>query len=333
MNLKSVTTWHGRPARVLRPNHGRAAHATAFWKPLLGVILLLGVASTSHAAAPPPTSQPVPPILGPLQAKITLRDYQFKGAVLSFRTDQPITDEQWKAIDALNIHNVRCGGKGVDDAAIARLVKLDLEGLGLDGAVITDEACKSIAEMKSLRILGVGHTVLGKNGFTGSGFAYLKSLPKLEKIGFGGTTGGDEAMNAIGEITQLKEFSSWHTHFTTASNGAFRKLVNLTKLTIGNSMPAWNGKPRQLSLTDSTLDDISQMPALEDLTLMQASFTLPALEKLKALPKLKTLKFDNVNVEPADIQKLRTELPNVKITYSPLTDDQKTKLQDFLTHK
>lgn len=305
-------------------------------KPICPILVALGamLAFSNCLAAPAaPTSQPVPAVLEPLQAKISLRDYQFKGTVLSFRAETPITDEQWKAIEDLGIHFMRCGGKGVDDAAVARMVKLNLEGLGLDGSTMTDDGCKYLAEMKSLRVLGVGHTTLGKNGFQGSGLAHLKSLPNLEKLGFGGTGAGDDAMNAIGELNQLKEFSSWHTHFTTASNGAFRKLVHLTKLTIGNSMPAWNGKPRQLSLTDSTLDDISQMPALEDLTLMQAHFTLPALEKLKALPKLKTLRLDNVDVAPADIEKLRAELPNVKITYSPLTDDQKAKLQDFLTHK
>jgi hypothetical protein len=293
---------------------------------MLTIALML---STLHAA--PPAEPPVPAVLEPLKAKVG-KHYAFKGTVLSFRAEQSITEEQWKAIEGLGVRLFVTGGKGIDDAAVARLAKLDPEGLSLDGAALSDDGCKHLAEMKSLRWLGVGHTTLGKNGFTGTGFAYLKSLPHLERLGFGGTSAGDEAMNAIGELSQLQEFSSWHTHFTLASNGAFLKLTHLKKLTLGNSMPAWDGKPRRLSLTDATVEVLSQVPSLEELTLMQSNLTLPALEKLKALPKLKTLKFDGVNIEPADVEKLRGELPNVKIEYKPLTADGKKKLEDFLTH-
>jgi hypothetical protein len=296
------------------------------------IVMLLTLVCSTSIAAPTPSDQPVPPVLEPLKAKIG-KHYAFKGMVLSFRAEEPITEDQWKAIEGLGIRLIVTGGKGIDDAAVARLAKLDPEGLILDGSALTDDGCKYLAEMKSLRWLNVGHTTLGKNGFAGAGFAQLKSLPKLEKLGFGGTGAGDVAMDAIGELTQLKEFSSWHTHFTLESNTAFPKLIHVTTLTIGNSMPAWNGKPRQLSLTDATLPMIAQMTALEHLTLMQAHFTLPGLQRLKALPNLKTLNLQGVEVTPAEVEKLRAELPAVKIEYKPLTDDEQKKLEDFLTHK
>ncbi|HWE02235.1 MAG TPA: hypothetical protein VG326_07460 [Tepidisphaeraceae bacterium] len=293
--------------------------------------LLIMIGSTLRAA-PAPSDQPAPPVLEPLKAKIG-RHYAFKGTVLSFRAEAPITAEQWKSIEGLGIRLIVTGGKGIDDAAVERLAKLDPEGLILDGSALTDDGCKYIAEMKSLRWLNVGHTTLGKNGFSGAGFARLKSLPNLEKLGFGGTGAGDIAMDSIGELTQLKEFSSWHTHFTLESNIAFPKLIHLTTLTLGNSMPAWDGKPRRLSLTDATLPMIAQMTALEHLTLMQARFTLPGLKQLKALPRLKTLNLQNVEMTPAEVEKLRAELPAVKIDYKPLTEEDQKKLEDFLTHR
>jgi hypothetical protein len=302
---------------------------------MLTIAFMLSTLPAAAAPAPapaPPAEQPVPPVLEPLKAKVG-KHYAFKGMVLSFRAEQPITEEQWKALEGLGVRLIVTGGKGIDDAAVGRLAKLDPEGLILDGSALTDDGCKHLAEMKSLRWLSVGHTTLGKNGFSGSGFAQLKSLPNLERLGFGGTSAGDEAMNAISELAQLKEFSSWHTHFTLDSNGAFLKLTHLTKLTLGNSMPAWDGKPRRLSLTDATVEVLSQVTSLEDVTLMQASLTLPALEKLKSLPKLKTLKLQGVNIEPADVEKLRAELPAVKIEYKALTEDEKKKLEDFLTHR
>lgn len=290
------------------------------------LLALLAVAATTQPSAPA-----VPAALEPLKAKIG-NHYAFKGIVLSFTADQPLTEEQWKAIEGLGIRLIATGGKGIDDDAVGRLAKLDPQGLVLDGSTLTDDGCKHLAEMKSLRWLSVGHTTLGKNGFTGTGLAQLKSIPSLERLGFGGTTASDPAMHAIGELSQLKEFSSWHTHFTLESNPDFLKLTNLTTLTLGNSMPAWDGKPRRLSLTDATLGTIAQMPALENLTLMQAKFTLPALEQLKALTKLKTLRLNGVEVDPADVEKLRAEMPAVKIEFKPLTDDEKSKLEDFLTH-
>jgi len=293
------------------------------------VALTLGAPVLKAADAPPP---PLPAVLETLNAKVG-KHYAFKGNVLTFRAEQPITEEQWIALEGLGIHIIVTGGKGIDDAALARLVKLDPEGLTLDGAVITDDGCKYLAEMKSLRWLSVGHTTLGKNGFSGTGFAQLKGLPKLEKLNFGGTGAADEAMHAIGELSQLKELNSWHTHFSMDSNPDLVKLTHVEAMTWGNSMPAWNGKPRRLSLTDETLDYISQMTSLETLTLMQARLTLAALEKLKALPHLKTLRFNNVDASAADIEKLKAEMPTVKIDYKPLTDEEKTKLEDFLTHK
>ena len=291
--------------------------------------LTLCGAALKAADAPPPA---VPPVLEPLNAKVG-KHYAFKGNVLTFRAEAPITEEQWKALEGLGVHVIVTGGKGIDDAALARLVKLDPEGLILDGSVITDDGCKYLAEMKSLRWLSVGHTTLGKGGFSGTGFAQLKSLPKLERLNFGGTGADDQAMHAIGELTQLKEFNSWHTHFSVDSNPDLANFKNMVSMTLGNSMPAWNGKPRRLSLTDATLDYIAQMTSLETLTLMQARFTLPALEKLKALSHLKTLNLNNIDANPADIEKLKSEMPNVKITYKPLTDEEKAKLEDFLTHK
>jgi hypothetical protein len=288
------------------------------------VACLMAVATL--AAAPAPT---VPPVLEPLGTKIGPH-YAFKGTTLSFRCDQPLTEEQWKAIAGLGIRLIATGGKGIDDAAVERLAKLDPEGLILDGSALTDDGCKYLAEMKSLRWLSVGHTNLGKNGFAGTGLAQLKAIPTLEKLNFGGTSASDPAMEAIGELSQLKEFSTVHTHFTVASNAALLKLTNLTTLSFGNSMPAWDGKPRRLSLTDETLATIAQMPSLENLTLTQARLTLPALEKLKALTKLKTLKLNSIEIEPADVDKLRGELPGAKIDFKPLSDEERKKLDDFL---
>jgi len=300
----------------------------------LKIVIAMILASsllTAAEAAKVPGVPGVPAVLEPLKAKIDARHYFFKGPTLQFRAEEPITEEQWKAIGELGIRNIGAGGKCMDDAAIARLAKLDPEGLSLDGSEITDDGCKHLAEMKSLKLLSVGHATLGKNGFKGTGLAALKAVPTLEKFTFGGSSASDAAMEAIGELTQLKEFASWHTQRTQAGNLPLVKLTNLKTLTIGQSLYGWDGKPRNYALDDSTLATIAKITSLENLTLMEARFTFAALEQLKALTNLKSLRFDNADVSPADAEKLRALLPSVKIIYTPLTDEQRAKLDKSLS--
>jgi hypothetical protein len=298
----------------------------AFKTATLAIVLAAATLAAAEPAVPA-----VPAVLEPLKAKIDARHYFFKGPTLQFRAEEPLTEEQWKAIEGLGIRNVGTGGKGIDDNAIARLVKLDLEGLSLDGSTLTDDGCKYLGEMKSLKLLSVGHTTLGKNGFQGTGLAALKSATSLERLSFGGSSAGDAAMEAIGELTQLKEFSSWHTQRTQAGNLPLAKLTNLKALTIGQSLYAWNGKPRNYALDDSSLEALAKITSLESLTLMEARFTFAKLEQLKALTNLKTLRFDRVDVSPADVEKLQAVLSGVKIVYKPLSEQDRASLEKSLS--
>jgi hypothetical protein len=55
------------------------------------------------------------------------------------------------------------------------------------------------------------------------------------------------------------------------------------------------------------------------------------LEKLKALPKLKTLQLSNlVDVQAADAEKLKAEMPGVAIQWKPLTESERGRLDAML---
>ena len=290
---------------------------------ICGLLALAG----SLLIAAEPAAAPVPAVLEPLKAKIG-GHYAFKGTTLSFRAEEPLTEDQWKAIEGLGIKQFSTGGKGIDDAAIERLAKLDPEGLVLDGSGLTDEGCKHLAAMKSLNKLSVGHII--KKEFTGVGLAALKDLPKLETFTFGGTGTREPAMNAIGELTQLKEFASWHTQNGDPQNPYLLKLIHLETLTIGNSLKRWDGKPRQPCLTDVSLSTLAQMTSLKSLTLMEARLSLAALVQLKTLPNLKKLRLDKIDLPAEDIEKLRAEMPGMTITGKALTDDERKHLDEFL---
>lgn len=271
-----------------------------------------------------PAVPAVPEALVPLKAKLANGSYSFKGLYLNFRADQPVTEEQWKAIEGLGVKGIGVGGKGIDDEAIARIAKLDLQTLSLDGAeAITDASCKSLAKMKSLRRLSMGHML--QKGFTGKDLSLLKDLPSLEALTLAGSATGDEAMAAIGQITQLKELANWHTRHSDPKNAYLLNLTNLKSLTLGRNGATIDHKSRQ-ALTDATIDTLIQLKSLEQLRLWEARLTLPALLKLKALSNLKSLGIENVDLSPEEVEKLKRELAGVDVRVKPLTDADRKRL-------
>ena len=251
------------------------------------IVVTLSLACPAlHAAAP--AGPAVPAVLEPLNAKIQ-KNAPYEGWLLNVRAEQPLTDEQWKAIEAaLGIQGIIAGmGKGINDEAIARLATLNLQVLVLDGAsTLTDGCCQHIAKMKSLRRLSMGHML--QKEFTGRTLSLLKDLPALEALTLAGSATGPDAMAAIGQLTQLKELANWHTRHSDPRNPYLLKLTNLKSLTLGRNSTAHDHKTYS-SLTDATMTTVAEMKSLESLRLMDFRPTLAALEKLKALPNLKTL--------------------------------------------
>jgi hypothetical protein len=280
-----------------------------------------------HAA--PDASPALPEALTSLKAKLGPVP-GWKGQVLALKAEAPLGADQWKAIEGLGVHSFSLDGKGVDNDAFARLVRADPEAIATNGTALTDEGFRALASMKSLRVLTVIHTLNVKDGFTGVGFAQLKALPKLEKLTLAGTGCREQAFEAIGELAQLKDFSTWHSQYGDPLHPYLPKLRNLESLRLGNSLKRFDGKPRQLCLTDATLATLAQVTSLKSLNLMQAKLSLSALLQLKALPNLASLRLDDVDLNEVDYARLRAALPKVKVAGKPLTDAARAKLEEFL---
>jgi hypothetical protein len=295
----------------------------------VSLLTVLLFASVVPALAAPDASPAVPEALAPLKAKIGPLPGR-KGLVLSFRAEAAPTAEQWKCIESLGLRAFSVDGKGVTNDAFARLAKADPEFLAMNGASLTDDGFKSIATMKSLRVLSIMHTPSAKDGFTGAGFAQLKTLPKLEKVALAGTSSREQAFDAIGELSQLKDFSSWHSQYGDSSHPYLLKLKNLEILRLGNSLRRYDGKPRQLCLTDATLGTLAKVGSLKSINLMQARLSLTALLQLKALPNLASLRLDDIDLSAGDYEKLRAALPKVKVVGKPLGEPERIKLEEFL---
>lgn len=217
------------------------------------------------------------------------------------------------------IKDLTISGKTITDDTLALLTGLtELERLSSDGIQLTDAGFRHFASFQKLKSLSFFHPAFGSATFTGTGLAYLKALPKLERLTFAGSTAGDTAMEAIGQLVQLKEFRTWHTAQTQAGNLHLLRLTNLKALRIGQRLPSW-GKDSPISFDESTMATIGQMRTLESLELTEARLSAAIIPHLQLLPKLTNLKIETVDISPADVAAIQSALPNCKVQHKPIS--------------
>ena len=283
-------------------------------------LILSGLSAPLHAAEPLDA-------LRAMGAQIKEND----GAVteISLRDCSKLTPSDfrliggYKSLKSLTLYG-QCAA--LNDETISLLGELDkLESLATDGTKLSDDGMKGFLAFKSLRSLSMFHPSWDLKTFTGAGLAHLKELPKLQKLTVAGSTGDDKVLWAVGQITQLKEFSTWHTRQTQDGNAHLLKLTNLRALKIGQRLPPW-GQATPPSFDDTTLATLTQMKSLETLSLMEARLSFEALVQLKTLPNLKTLNIAQTEIAPSDVEKLRAALPNVKLNFTPMDEQERIEL-------
>lgn len=258
------------------------------------------------------------------------------GAVtkVSFRDCEKLGDAEFRKIGQLKeLKSLTLYGKchGLTDTTLAHFAGLTaLEELGTDGIQVTDAGLKHLAALPNLRSASFFHIAFPDKGFTGAGFAAFKTLPKLERLTVAGTPFNDKGMAAVAELSQLKEFRTWHTFQTQSGNEHLLKLTGLRSLMLGQRLRQWNGKPNPLSIDDSTLAMLAKLKSLESLSLDEVRLTHAGLVQLKALPNLKKLTLQHADIPEADIVKLRADLPGVIVEWKPLTEDERKKLDGML---
>lgn len=273
------------------------------------------------AAAAPFTSATTPEDLEKLGAKVT----KTGGVVTQVQAKcDAFTEPDFRALGACStIKKLTISGATLTDATLPLLAGLtELEELSTDGIQLTDEGYKHFAPFQKLRSLALFHPAFRSEKFTGSGLAHLKALPKLERLTFAGSTAGDAALEAVGQLTQLKEFRTWHTAQTQAGNAHLVKLTNLTGLRVGQRLPTW-GKDSPISFDETTMATLAQIKTLESLELSEARLTAKIIPHLRALPKLAKLKIQTVDISTQDVEAIKAALPTVQVDFQPITDAEK----------
>jgi len=175
-----------------------------------------------------------------------------------------------------------------------------------NGAAFRDEEFVHFAAFPELRGLTLWHN---SGGFTGIGLASLAKLQKLERLTLAGGGLNDAGLVEAAKLPRLRELRAWHSKITDAGVAAFRSHPTLESIKIG---PNWED-----ALTDKTLESLALCPRLKKFGIAETWLTwdggLRHLTKLKG--QLTDLDFGNCIIEPADVERLRKEMPETKIVW------------------
>jgi len=225
------------------------------------------------------------------------------------------TDEDFKQVARLSHLKSLSFGPGLADGHLPLLAGLaELESLQTNLALITDDGVKGLAGFKSLKIVKFFHPC---KAFTGTGLSALKEMASLERLTVAGSLAfNDDGMAAVGTLTRLKEFRTWHAGQTLEGVKQLKGLTNLKNLTLGQRLAY---KP-PTTLADDTLEVLAELKSLETLQLEEARLKVESLALLKRLPELKKLTLEGIDLSEADLEKLRGELPQVDIKWTKPSD-------------
>ena len=277
------------------------------------------------------------PILGPLRVPVFADDAE-TGKLLKdagakvveskgFLTSVDLADSsKLAAADFLRLTNLdhlkslSLSG-GLDDARIAQLATLpNLDTLQTNLAQITDDGVKPLARLKTLRNLKFFHP--GKS-FTGTGLTHLATMPNLERLTVAGSfEWGDVGMAAVAELAGVKELRTWHAGSTNEGVKKLKGMKNLTSLHLGQRLTY----KQPACPNDETIAILAEMTPLESLILEEARLSLPALQQLKRLPALKKLTLAGIDIPKADVDRLKTELPAVKIEWTEPSEQYRKRI-------
>ena len=242
------------------------------------------------------------------------------------------TDADFETLGRLSrLKMLSTSGEQLNDRTLSYLTGLvALEDLSTNAAQFSDDALWQLPLRPNLKQIKFFHTSLRRPDFTGRGFAQVASMKNLRRLTVAGCPFNDQGMAAVGKLTQLENFRTWHTYQTEAGNEHLQSLTNLKSLHLGQRLRRYGGASNAHSLTDRTLDTIAQLTSLDTLTLGEQRFSAEALMKLKALPNLKKLELTQVDVPAAEIERVRAALPKVEIDWRPVTGEDRQKLDRLL---
>lgn len=247
-----------------------------------------------------------------LQEKgVTIAEIKGGGTSVAIKDCAKLAEADFRAIGKMAHVKTLSFGLGLNEASLALMSELtELESISTNGMQISDDGLKPLSQMKKLKSVTFFHP---GPLFSGAGLVHLADLPSLEQLTVAGSDKFvDAGMNAVGKLTQLKGFRTWHAGYSAEGLRSLKTLKALKSLVLGQRL---SGKP-PASLTDDAISTLTEMTALESVQLGEARLSLAALSQLKQLPALKKLALDGIDLPKSDIELLKAALPKTDIKYT-----------------
>src|SRR5262249_33614185 len=122
-----------------------------------------------------------------------------------------------------------------------------------------------------------------------------------------------------------QEFRTWHAGPTQEGIKKLKALPDLKRLNLGQRLTY---KPPACP-TDETIAILADLKSLESLQLSEARLTFAALQRLKNLPALKQLTREGIDVPPADVERLKKELPELKIAWTKPNETYQKRIRSL----
>ncbi|MCI0704759.1 MAG: hypothetical protein L0241_27190, partial [Planctomycetia bacterium] len=212
----------------------------------------------------------------------------------------------------------------VSGPGLSALADLPLEHVFMpSNCPLDDEGLKSLAKLKSLKILHVPQgkytdagvkelaALINLEELTVSGFSFrddafshvLKGMKKLRKLNANNCNVGDGAMKVLSELPEVRAIVLFGSSVTDAGYAHIGKLEKLEELR------------SSYGLTDKGLAELGNLKNLKKLNVWNSSVTIKGIRALPNLKNLKELDISTQRIKANEAAELRKELPNCKIAY------------------
>jgi hypothetical protein len=187
-----------------------------------------------------------------------------------------------------------------DDEVIPRLLAIPgLKRLYIYKGQASDRAMETVAKLTNLEVLMMWEATV-----TDAGIERLKSLRMLNSIHVDKAGLGDDSLKHLSSLPLLHTMNLQGNRFTDKGLAYLKDMRRLKQLVPDNG---------DTDITDAGMAHLSGLVNLERLGIQQTRVTDEGLKHLVGLKKLKDLWASGSLVTDEGIEKLRAELPTVKV--------------------
>ena len=225
--------------------------------------------------------------------------------------------------DFPGLTGLRLVGPAVTDAALRRLTGLaQLDGLTLDGGVISEHGLESLAELPNLHALQLANCSLSDDR-TERGLKVLAKLPNLRFLELANCSLSDDSLKALYGAPSLVDLRLREANVTEPAILAIRAANPALAVSFGNSrskedpenyLPSVQQLPdvKKLAfkgprMSDATLAVLKDARSLTALRLVRCRVTDEGLASLRSLTQLTRLEVGGTNVSDTVMSDLRKQ--------------------------